>query len=352
MRQIRAFALLFFLVGLPIAAAAAAVYFRNDARLKPLEQESLQTVLAQTREHHDPLAVSVHVALAEPKVITSPFHGGVVSASYVSAGDEIAHGDRVLQIDGIDRLAIKSSVPFWRDLSLGDMGEDVAALQAFLLKKGVLDLDGEEPEGQYGQATAAAVRQLSLDLGYSSSTPDMHSDWFLWMPEFSIVVSDIWFSVGSPPPPAGSTLLSSTQSVVDARILGADGQPVLRNDGLPRTLQLGDVELAAVVVDGMVVIEAPEFLDAALVDDQMALRGALRLRTPVHLVTLPASAVITGVSGATCVLIGASPDRNVVRTVEVVSSSGNQAEMATGKIRESEPVVVNPRVALPGVGCS
>ena len=203
-------------------------------------------MLALTREYDDPLAVSVRVALAEPTVITSPFHGGVVSASYVSADDEIAHGDRVLQIDGIDRLAIKSSVPFWRDLSLGATGEDVAALQAFLLKKGVLDLDGEEPEGKYGPATATAVRQLSLDLGYSSSTPDTRSD----------------------------------------------------------------------------------------------------------LVTLPASAVITGVSGTTCVLVGESPDRIVDRTVEVVSSSGNQAELATGTIRESEPVVVNPRVALPGVGCS
>ena len=352
MRQIRAFALLFFLVGLPVAAATAAVYFRYDARLDPLEQESLQTVLALTREHDDPLAVNVRVTLAEPSAITSPFHGGVVSALYVSADEEIAHGDRVVQIDGIDRLAIKSSVPFWRDLSLGDTGEDVAALQAFLIHRGGLDLDGEEPDGKYGPATAAAVRQLSLDLGYSSSTPDMRSDWFLWMPELTIVVSDIQFSVGSPPPPAGSTLLSSTQSVVDARILGPDGQPVLRSDGLPRTLLLGDVELAVVVVDGMVVIEAPEFLDVALVDDQLTVRGSLSLRTPVRLVTLPASAVITGVSGTTCVLVGESPDRIVDRTVNVVSSSGNQAELATGTIRESEPVVVNPRVALPGVGCS
>ena len=99
-------------------------------------------------------------------------------------------------------------------------------------------------------------------------------------------------------------------------------------------------------------IEAPEFLDTALVDDQLTVRGALSLRTPVRLVTLPASAVITGVSGTTCVLVGESPDRIVDRTVEVVSSSGNQAELATGTIRESEPVVVNPRVALPGVGCS
>ena len=241
---------------------------------------------------------------------------------------------------------------FWRDLSLGATGEDVAALQAFLLEKGVLDLGGEEPDGGYGPATAAAVRQFSLELGYSSSTPDTRSDWFLWMPEPGFVVSDIQFSLGSPPPPAGTTILSSTQSVVDAKILGPDGQPVLRDDELPRTLLLGDVELDAVVVDGMVVIEAPELLDAALLDDQLTARGALFLRTPVRLVTVPASAVLTGVSGTTCVLVGESPDRIVDRAVEVVSSSGNQAELAAGAISESEPVIANPRAALPGVTCS
>ena len=308
-------------------------------------------VLASTREFDDFLPVSVRVALAEPTVITSPFHGGVVTASYVSIDDEIAHGNRVLQIDGIDRLAIESSIPFWRDLSLGATGEDVAALQAFLLEKGVLDLGGEEPDGVYGPPTAAAVRQFSLELGYRSSTPDTRSDWFLWIPE-PFVVSDIQFSLGSPPSPVGTTILSSTQSVVDVKIFGPDGQPVLRDDELRRTLLLGDVELDAVVVDGMIVIDAPELLDAALLDDQLTAQGTLFLQTPVRLVTVPASAVLTGVSGTTCVLVGESRDRIMDRAVEVISSSGNQAELGAGAISESEPVIVNPRAALPGAACS
>ena len=59
MRRIRAFAFLLILVGLPMAAAVAAVYFRYNTRLDPPEQESLQTVLASTREFDDSLPVSL-----------------------------------------------------------------------------------------------------------------------------------------------------------------------------------------------------------------------------------------------------------------------------------------------------
>lgn len=85
---------------------------------------------------------------------------GRVTAVWVSTGEVVKAGDRVLEIEGRPVVAIKGRRPFFRDLAEGDEGPDVRWLQAILEAEGYLSF---EPDGRFGSATEAALEDWQED---------------------------------------------------------------------------------------------------------------------------------------------------------------------------------------------
>ena len=88
-----------------------------------------------------------------------------ISKLDVAAGDTIANGRKLAEIDGEPLFALAGKVPAWRDLTPGESGPDVAELQKALAALGYYD-DGDTP-GYFGPATEYAVSLYYEHLGYT-----------------------------------------------------------------------------------------------------------------------------------------------------------------------------------------
>jgi hypothetical protein len=98
----------------------------------------------------------------------------VVTGVFVEVGDEVADGDRIVEVSGRPVFVVQSDTQIYRDMRPGMSGPDVVALQAALARKGcALDTDN----GVYGQATKVCVEQMYHDAGYeptpTSETEDV-----------------------------------------------------------------------------------------------------------------------------------------------------------------------------------
>jgi len=101
----------------------------------------------------------------------SPAAGASGSAVYISrldtaAGDPVASGQQLAEIDGQPLFALAGPVPAWRDLMPGDSGPDVTELQKALAALGYYG--GGDTPGSFGPATQYAVDLYYEHLGYTA----------------------------------------------------------------------------------------------------------------------------------------------------------------------------------------
>ncbi len=87
----------------------------------------------------------------------------VVTGISVAAGDEVAEGQRLIEVSGRPIFALAGGVPVYRSLKPGMSGADVAQLQEALTRLGCANTD--EP-GVYGESTRGCVAKLYADAGY------------------------------------------------------------------------------------------------------------------------------------------------------------------------------------------
>jgi peptidoglycan hydrolase-like protein with peptidoglycan-binding domain len=114
--------------------------------------------------------VSVSVRIVRQTQATAALVGSdeysVVTRQPTPAGAEVSNGTNVTEINGRPRLAIQGAFPFYRDLAVGDVGPDVAQLQAGLQQSGYkITVDG-----QFGKSTDNAVRSMYKAAGYEMAT--------------------------------------------------------------------------------------------------------------------------------------------------------------------------------------
>jgi hypothetical protein len=87
-----------------------------------------------------------------------------ISGLHVAAGQTIASGEKLAEIDGEPLFALAGRVPAWRDITPGESGPDVAELQKALASLGYYD--GGDTPGFFGAATQDAVSAYYGHLGY------------------------------------------------------------------------------------------------------------------------------------------------------------------------------------------
>ncbi|MFE5594267.1 peptidoglycan-binding protein [Streptomyces sp. NPDC056549] len=88
----------------------------------------------------------------------------VVTKMNVNAGDTFRSGRVLMEVSGRPVIALKGSVPVYRDLKPGAEGEDVAQLQSALRERGH-DTGGDE-SGLFGPGTKAALTAFYRSVGY------------------------------------------------------------------------------------------------------------------------------------------------------------------------------------------
>lgn len=93
--------------------------------------------------------------------------GTLTSMRLAASGSLVHEGDTLYSVDLVPVVAMKGSIPAFRDLGPGSNGADVKQLQNFLLHAGYFKA---AVDGRYGSATAGAVSRWSVALGVGSTS--------------------------------------------------------------------------------------------------------------------------------------------------------------------------------------
>ncbi|HEX9516369.1 MAG TPA: peptidoglycan-binding domain-containing protein, partial [Streptosporangiaceae bacterium] len=117
---------------------------------------------------------SVNVPGAQPLVTARPPHAGSV----------VAGGSVLAQVAGRPIFAMPGVTPMYRDLTIGDEGEDVAQLQEGLA---ALGFPAGDSLGVFGRSTIAAVRAFYRNSGYAPPASPSGKGGTLVVPQAELV---------------------------------------------------------------------------------------------------------------------------------------------------------------------
>lgn len=108
---------------------------------------------------HKPISVRVEAKYAKTHSIRAPESlTGVVTGVEKKRNDSVKSGDVLLRINGAPVFVLEGPFALYRDITAGDTGDDVKALQTALKDAGYPT--GYDREGVYGPGTQSALRRM------------------------------------------------------------------------------------------------------------------------------------------------------------------------------------------------
>lgn len=151
----------------------------------------------------------------------APSWNGIVQKLYIQTGSAIASGQAVVRVNGIDRIAAKTSIPLDRPLKLGDRGEDVSALAKFLKEQSTDIADTD----LFDNNMLIAVRKLAEQIGVTNAKniTSFEPSWLIFIPQ-SGIVAKIEFTVGVPAPSLGTKIIEYRPQLTAAVLVEEDSE--------------------------------------------------------------------------------------------------------------------------------
>ncbi|MDR6199997.1 peptidoglycan hydrolase-like protein with peptidoglycan-binding domain [Microbacterium sp. SORGH_AS428] len=278
-----------------IAAAGATGYALRPAPAPELLQssgeETAAPVIAQSFE--DSRRVQVALVTGADQTL-SVQTSGTLTASRCQDGTEISSGTVVAHVDERPLIGLHTAVPLYRDLSAGDDGADVAALQSELVRLGHLDASGAD--GEFGPRTGQALQRLRQSAGLDSGERAAQRSEFIWLPSSTVTGVACALKVGDPVS-QGATIATSRGGLerVEVQVLPDNLAPG------DRTIRIGSVQgpvdARGVATDAAFLAElsADEKLISALAQDPgSTVTANLALSSPLPAYSIPVGALIGG----------------------------------------------------------
>lgn len=301
----------------------------------------LEEVPVREQLFADLTAVDVVVEQEPDTVLASPV-AGRVTRSECRDGAIIASGGTFISIDGRPLLTLATATPLWRDLRVGDTGDDVADLQAEVARLG-----GDViADGTIGSATLEALDRLFTSVGDTSGPQAIvQSSRILWTPAGGATIARCTLSLGSVVSP-GEGIARLPGRVDAARILhmpdvAVEGERVVRIGG-----QDFDVLSDGGLVDPSAIAVAPSSVadvDGAGGDTAfrtIAAHYALRAAQPVSVA--PPSAVY-----AISDRLGCVESRGRAYPVRIVGSQLGQTYVVFETTDTPRTVSARPKAKIP-----
>ncbi|MBM7818631.1 peptidoglycan hydrolase-like protein with peptidoglycan-binding domain [Cellulosimicrobium cellulans] len=291
------------------------------------------------QQFDDDRTVNVTLHVSEPVALRSAATGTVTEA-FAAPGQEIASGATIFDVDSEPVVALHTTVPLYRDLTQGDRGIDVQALQDELVRLGYT----VDTTGYYGRGTTAAVKELQKRAGATKPTGSLALSHVMWLPAPS-VVPETWTAT------LGTLLGAGDVGTTPAALTSVSINEV--PNGLapgPRTLTLFG---STTVLDDSGTATDPAFLAAAAATpDYRATRASdspdtapatTQLAEPLAALRVPPSAVFAVQGTSACI-----QSDGVARPVTIVGS-GLGASLVT--VEGEAPTTVDVGEAITADGC-
>lgn len=219
-------------LGLCVGLCAAFLPDRQPPLLGAARQMTSAPVTAQDYDGSRTITVIVTVG---PKNQTMINTSGIVTED--DSHDGLTSGKVALRVNDQPVIALATSIPLYRDLSIGMRGRDVSAFNAELVRLSALRT---APGDTFTAASGEAWSHLLSSVGGAQQT-SVHLSDVLWIPRPSVKVGQWQAGVGMHVD-SGSSIGEVPGSIIsmDARGLESSDQPrVLRVFGQKLTLPAG-----------------------------------------------------------------------------------------------------------------
>jgi hypothetical protein len=286
--------------------------------------------------------------LGEP--LRAPPWTGIVTSIPPHLGDTIETGDIVVEISGVRRTAAATAAPFYRALTAGDSGNDVAQLNTLLVTLGHLDPALAASAGNtYAGATTAAVGRFAEAIGASGNT--FQPGWIIWLPHEQYRIGEIAVSLGAPAPPPGTEIMREAGVLVRVTLAAANANEALSLDA--------SAEWVAVFREARYRVTAAELafppavladLAAALPDAPERIEGSVQRGQPLDVFALPSSAVMAGEVGLCIWTLDGKEYRSI--PVRALSARAGVTNIARdGGLSLQTAVLANPSQVLEAPQC-
>ncbi len=236
------------------------------------------------------------------------YPGSLVTAVYIEPGQSIETGNKVIQIDGIDRLAISSPQPFWRLLSVGDQGTDVVMLKQLLAEFGY---NVQSDINHLSEADLLAIQTLAGSLGVASLSEVEHFDpsWFIWLGSKSdpFVVWEVLITTGQLAPSVGVPIANERVRLQAVETRNMDSSTI----GSRVTLMNYNLEVLGsshpfrnqTDDQNMILWLESLLVENEISTDEVVIPAVLRSTPDSQQLVVPASSIIVDSQGNTCVLL-------------------------------------------------
>lgn len=281
-------------VGAAAGASVAAVLVPAPVPAALAAAHDLGTMTPTVTEFDDPHEVRVTVTLGGAEGVRAP-RGGVVTSLACAPGAQLTSGASPAAIDGRPVVALATAVPPWRDIAVGATGDDVASLEAELVRLGA----GVDADGRWSWSDA-----LAFDAALGGVTTDDDGTVELgsvaWLPAATVTAADCPTTLGASIGP-GAVLVGLAARPTVARAAPAAGAVP---GGRMLRVSTGDVAVAAdgTVADPGALAGSAEFAAADPGQQPLTLTASWVLVDPVRVTVVAPSAVVGIVDGRGCVV--------------------------------------------------
>jgi peptidoglycan hydrolase-like protein with peptidoglycan-binding domain len=252
-------------------------------------------------QHSDERTVKISLTRSTAPPLTVGF-GGRVTATDCRPGAALRSGRAVARIDDTPLIALATSRPLYRDLTRGDKGADVRALQRELNRLG----HDVTVDGTYRRSTSDAVKKLQKAAGVGKPDGNLAYGKILWLPAPSVVpescelVLGADVSAGAPAAKAPAPLTAIAVDGMPPNLVA--GKRILNAFGVP-----GPVNPDGMVTDPAVLRKVSATAEYRLVQasgKDPDLTAKVTLRDPLDTVKLPPGALFAVDGDAGCVESG------------------------------------------------
>jgi peptidoglycan hydrolase-like protein with peptidoglycan-binding domain len=264
---------------------------------------------------------------------------GVVTTLGIVPGSEVATGAVVVTVNDANVTAYVSDSPLFRDISRGLVGRDVATAQAVLKNLGYYS---GPVDGKAGLGTERAIVAFNKANGYGDKNTVLWLAALTWVGPAPVTVAEPKVVVGGTVSP-GDELFTTTTSLAAIK--------VTETPNVPR-----DAEVEIVVGDvtapydpGSGGVTEPDAVAAIAASLGTATEGVatVRLVTPQEVGTVPASAVVSDPTGATCLF----PDVLGVPVI-ITPLGGTLGTVDLDIALAGQQVLLNPRDVRASLSCT
>lgn len=315
-RSRAAFVVVGIVISAALGAAGAALWLAPDRPPSLRATSEIDSVPVAEQKYDDARSVELLIGASEAIELTSAVSGRVTSAT-CTVGSELRSGESTFSVDGVPLVNLATRVPLWRDLRVGDRGDDVQAVQDELVRLGAPIV----ADGLLGEASVRALAHLSDSPSRPSDGVILASQ-IVWLPAASAAVASCDSPVGSMTE-VGGLLGSLVGPSVSVRVAALpadllDGERLLMVDGVAAPIsESGSIDDPV----ALAAIALTPTIRAAIAsgDEAMPVSGSLVLASPADIAVVPPSSIYNVEGAAGCVL-----SEGTAISVEIVGSQLGQ----------------------------